>query len=179
MLWWLLACGRSEPAAVQSVPTAPTKEFPKDEPAVVMTDLGDLFPERPAALPTSLAALTPGMEGQAARAVMEANHEPGVKIFGERGEKGFANTTMLREHKNVSFTLLFDGEGRVLQEVDLSLPDEVAVPMLTTRWGAPTEQVAGDGAKMTLRWNPADGPWRAELIPSATRDKAILRYLPR
>lgn len=179
-MWFVLLACSSPPSSIQSVPVEATKDLRPPVPAVVLTDLVDLLPEAPATLPPSLAGLTPKMPGEAARAILEAAHEPGVRIFGEMGEAQYALSTMLRGRTNVGVTLIFDNEGRILQEVDLSVPDEVAIPMLTTRWGAPTEQIPGDGAKMTMKWTPtARTPWRVELIPAASRDKAIVRYLPR
>lgn len=176
--WWLLACG-TDPAPIRSVPAPATKDLRPEEEAVVFTDLAELLPPQMAALPAPFASLTPGMVGEAARAVLEKEHEPGVKLFGEAGETQYALSSLLRGHNNVEVTLIFDLDGQTLREVSLALPDEVAIPMLTSRWGPPTEQVPGDQAKVTMRWIPASGPWKAELLPRATREKAILRYLPR
>lgn len=187
-MWLFLACS-SAPTTIQSVPAEPTKDLrPVDQP-VVVTDLVDLLPEAPASLPAPLAGLTPKMAGEAARAILEAAHEPGVRIFGEMGDTQYALTTLIRGYDNVGITLVFSQDGKTLQEVDVSVPDEVAIPMLTTRWGPPTEQVPGDGAKMLMRWTPPSGAWRVELMPypgqpsqsplGDRREKAIIRYLPR
>jgi hypothetical protein len=175
-VWWVLGCG--EPGPVRSEPVTPTVTFEEGKAEeIIWTDLEEVFPKKPAALPEKLQALVPGMDGSAARDVLMAAHQPGVKVFAQPvGEDSLAVASILVDTTNVGVTLLMDGEGRRLQSVDISLPDDVAIPMLTIRWGDPTETTMQDGGLARYRW---DGePWTAELHPDPERKKAIVKYTP-
>ncbi|MEQ1505129.1 MAG: hypothetical protein ABMB14_23040, partial [Myxococcota bacterium] len=178
-LLWSFACG-SAPDTVRSVPTTPTVVFPdpsaKDQ-EIVWSDAEGVLPATPG-LPAPLAAATPGMAGAAARALLGEVHEPGTKIFGEVSDGNLVLTSVLRGAPNVGVVMILADEGAVLTEVDLTLRDDVAVPMITTRWGAPAATTHGDQARATYRWEPADGPW-VVVLESNPDDKALVRFVAR
>jgi hypothetical protein len=177
-VWWVLGCG--EPGPVRSEPVPPTVTFEEEGKTeeIIWTDLAEVFPQRPAALPARLQALAPGMEGSAARDVLMAAHQPGVKVFAQPVGDSLAVASILADTTNVGVTLLMDAEGKQLQAVDISIPDDVAVPMLTTRWGDPTSTTFQDGGLARYRWEPPGEPWTAELYPDPDKKKAIIKFSP-
>src|SRR5262245_54429399 len=101
----LLGCGSGE---MRSEPTPPPVVFP-DEPAdqeIVWTDLEQVFSKRPATLPSALAELRPGLDGERATAVLEAAHQPGVRIFTDQVNGTVALSSTLVDTTNVGVTLL-------------------------------------------------------------------------
>ncbi|MEZ4235667.1 MAG: hypothetical protein R3F59_05795 [Myxococcota bacterium] len=184
----LLACGGSD-APLRSEPTAPTVQFDEaaaDGAAPVWTDLQGLFPERAAALPEGLAALQPGMNGARAREILEAAHQPGAKILGEMAGQDLVLSSILDGMPEALASLVLADQGKVLTEVQIELPDDVAVPMLTTRWGDPTEVQPQDDGKMRYLWRADGAPWVATLLPAVTKatalrageQRAVVRYQP-
>jgi hypothetical protein len=171
--------GGETDAPIRSRPTEPTVEFGDPhapDPAIVWTDLEDLFPQRPAALPELLAALEPELNGARAREILEAAHQPGAKVFGEMTKGDLVLSSILRGMNTVQASVVLADGGKTLREVHVELPDEVAIPMLTTRWGeaAAVEHVDGGSARYT--WQAAGGGWQATLYPEITTGRALVRY---
>lgn len=177
---WLMGCGEPEP--LRSTPASPTVTFeqsvgPQD---ILWTDLQELLPQRPAALPELLSGLRPGMAGAEAREVLMAAHQPGVRVFSQPVGERFAVASMLKGYPSVGVTLILDDEGQQLSAVDLSLPDEVAVPLLINRWGDPAGSTMQDGGKARYRWEVEGEPWSVELWPAEKAgDKAVLKFSPK
>lgn len=175
----LVGCGSSDPP--RSVPIPPTVAFPAENVSgdreIVWTDLEEVFPTRAATLPPPLAELRPGMDGTRARAVLEAAHAPGARVFTDSADGTVAVGSLLVDTTNVGVTLLLGDGGKTLSAVDVSVPDEVAVPMLTTRWGPPTGTEYQDGGAPRYQWVVAGEPWTAELY-SKPGDKAIVKFSP-
>lgn len=184
---WLFACAQDAP---RSVPTEPTVSFRSDEPAqkVVWTDLQDLLPATPAALPPSLAELAPGLNGGRAREVLDAAHEPGARIFGDTEQGQTVLASILKGRPTVGASIVLSEDATSLVEVDLTLPRDVAIGLVTDRWGKPDAVEHLDGAREAYRWRPAGSAWWAELqpnpfgevapgIPRVGPDKALLRFV--
>ena len=183
-LWMAVACGTEEP---RSVPTSPTVTFAEPVVAdqeIVWSDLEELFPARPASLPTAVAELRPGLDGASARAVLDAARAPGVKLYGQTVGTAEVVGTTLVDTTNVGVSLILEERGARLAAVDVSLPDAVAVPMLTTRWGAPTETGYQDGGAPTYRWVVEGAPWVATLYTARADGrpdpdpKAVVKFSP-
>lgn len=173
ILFGLVACGSAD---LRSEPTEATVVFHDPLPAdqeIVWTDLEALFPPRPAALPAGLAELVPGMDGARARAVLAAARAPDSKIFTQVIEDTLATGAALADMPNVAATLLLAGKGATLDAIDVSLPDDVAVPMLTARWGPPTRVEPRDGGSPLYVWT--GDPWSAALY-SKPGEKAVVKF---
>lgn len=179
LLTWAAACGSAPEPVIRSHPTTPTVAFPEPgaaERAVVWTELEELFPKRPASLPDALAGLVPGITGAAARDLVERAHEPGAKILGNRTDTAVQWSTLIADAPNAQVIVTLDAEGAALVGVDVALPDDVAVPMLTTRWGDPDSVRHQDGGAGVYAWS-GDGPWTVELV-SEPGGTAMVHYLP-
>jgi hypothetical protein len=144
---------------------------------VVVSELEGLLPRRAAALPDPLAELTPGMAEAEARAVLDRARVPNARVLERKGERSAAFAAALAAAPAVMVTVITSGAGRVL-EVDVTLPGEAAVPLVTTAWGEPDAVDYLDGGRSVSRWTPATGPWWAELRPDPDGEANLLRFLP-
>ena len=175
----LVACGAPDPESLRSEPTAATvtfdeaDELPADQ-EIIWTDLEELFPKRPAALPEAISALRPGMDGTQAYAVLEGAHEPGSRLFSELVGETRVVAATLAGTTQVGVTLLLVSRGATLSAIDFSVPDDVAVPMLTTRWGPPDTVEHQDGGAPLYRWNGEI--WTATLY-GKPGEKAIVKFV--
>lgn len=165
MLWmWWIACGSGEFKPVRSVASDPAEELGGDallEPVVVLTDLKALFPPGEVALPGALATLRPGQDVASARAVLDAAHAPGTPMTSVEESGHWIVQARLADNERIGITLILDPEGRVLQQVDLALPEPEALLVLTERWGDPQP---GPPLKEGRRFHRWTGPgWDAEL----------------
>lgn len=175
-----LGCGTEPAGPIKSRPTEPTVAFPDptvEQAGILWTDLETLFPPRPAALPEALATLVPGTPGARAREVLEAAHEPGIKIFGEMNESDLVLSSILAGMNTVQISVVLAEDATVLTEVHVELPDDVAVPMLDTRWGKASTVAHVDGGQARYTWQSPDSPWEATLYPAIGPDRALVRYV--
>lgn len=170
----MVACGAPEP--VRSTPTAPTVDLGGDrKQEIVWTDLAEVFPTRPCALPGPLAGLVPGMGGAAAREVLDAARQPGVRVMGEPRGDAMVFSTLFAGHPTLGITLVLDADGAALREVQLSVPSEVAQPMLTARWGPADEVEFRPEGRSVHRWREPGATWVVELLP-IEGDRHVVRY---
>lgn len=177
MMTWmaLLACG--EPEGVRSRPVSPTVTFETQPQGIVWTDLVPLFPQQKVSLPSTLAALRPGMDAASARAILDAAKQPGVKILSQKIEAHTALGTQLAGASDLGVTLILDEAG-ALSAVNLSLPDNVALSLLVDRWGEPSRSEMGDGAIGRYSWADGSQPWQATLMPDPDKKVAIIEFTP-
>ena len=181
LLATVVGCGSATQTPLKSTPTAPTVTFPAPEVRegeIVWTELEELFPRAPAALPDALASLVPGQKGAEARDLLEQVREPGAKILGNMTETALEWRTILGGAPDAQVLLTLDPTGAELVAIDVLVPQSVAVPMLTTRWGPPATTQPLDGGGARYGWVGA-GPWAAELASTGGSGAAAVHFTPR
>ena len=159
------ACGRSEPTPIRSTPAPALAELKSDGPLgtrLVWSDLAELFPERPGMV-RPLQQLTPGMAGEAARAVLARAKAKEAELTTEELVPGHRTTWSVLRHgeSEVTVTLVFDRATDGLKTVDVTTSWGAASAVLGERWGAPDPGPPIVGGKAMARWSAE--PWVVEL----------------
>ncbi|MCB9687621.1 MAG: hypothetical protein H6735_21450 [Alphaproteobacteria bacterium] len=185
---WLTLIACSADAPIRSVPTEPTTQLEKqvEEPQIVWSDLADLFDPEPASLPIALKDLAPGMAGKPAIELLDHAHQPAVPITVKPVADHLVASTLMAGREDVGIVLIFDLDGRALQEVQLALPDDEAMPVLSVKWGNASSFTTDAADRPVYRWTREGAAWDASLgttveqpyqglPPKAT---GILRYVP-
>lgn len=178
-LWCMLlvACGGTAQGPVSSTPTAPTAELePEPAPEVTWSGLVGLVPRGEVAFPESLQGLSLGMPGAEARAVLDRARDPDLPLHAETRAPFRVVGAGLAGFPEVGATLIMDADTEVLLEVDLSLPADQALFVLTESWGEPTSVDMKDlaGAGSVAVWSSAE--LAVTLYPAEKGASAVVKY---
>lgn len=175
MTWFvLLACGSGQ-ETMRSTPMETTVDLrPPAEVAapVVFSGLAELFPPT-VGMPRSIATLTPGMQGEAARALLVEVHRPGIRVIAQRRGGFLVALSELAEAEGVGVALILADGGASLHEVDMSLPTAEAEAVLGELWGEPEATTFDDQGSPVYRW--VGQPWTAQL--QRVEKKSVLKYM--
>ena len=167
---WCAACGTPEPP--RSVPTTPTVELGNtEEDTIQWAVLDGFYEEGPIAFPAPLADLRLGMARAEVEPVFDALRGPGPK---RPRAGGAVLAAVFKEHPDVGFALVFDGDA--LQEVDLTLPSAEAMLVLTAAWGAPQNTTVDAEGHSVASWNDAEAGMQVVLTDLGD-GRAMARYL--
>ncbi len=164
-MWFLLLSCDREPGPIRSAPTEPTRDLVEQaaDEAIVWTDLTEAFPKVAAAPPVGLEGMKPGLPGAEVRAMLDAAHQPGVPVIGRTAGGHLVFTTLLKDYETVGLTVILDEQGAALEHLEVSLPEEAALTMLSVRWGEPTSMEMDAAGTPIYRWAPPGAAWKVEL----------------